>query len=257
MPDASAAAASDKVVVDAATKRPREDVTSSVEDVSLKRAREANEIVKEVSPGVASLPSKTLVVLGMGNTGGAAQRERHSLGARILEAFIATKATEVESISNDNPCLAGARRLQCGAGDKDVALLLLPCGAINDSGLHLKQALEAYGVPSTPFLAVVDDCWLPLGSLRMKAQGSSGGHKGLSNIESVCGSGQKYHRLRVGIGGKNSKEFVTGSFTDDEECKLKPIIEAATKAIDTWLRLGPEAIQKVLATVNSPGFVSQ
>jgi len=260
MPDASDAATSDRVVEDAATKRLREDVTSSVEvveEVPLKRAREASQAVEEVSLAVASTPSRTLVVLGMGNTGGAAQKERHSLGARILEVFIATKGTEVESIGGVNPRLAGARRFPCGPVGKDAALILLPCGAINDSGLHLKEAMEAYGVPSAPFLAVVDDCWLPLGSLRMKAQGSSGGHKGLGNIESVCGRGQSYHRLRVGIGGKNSKEFVTGSFTDDEERELKPIIKAAVKAIETWLSLGPDAIQKVLANVNSPGFVSQ
>ncbi|CAE7238399.1 pth, partial [Symbiodinium pilosum] len=95
----------------------------------------------------------------------------------------------------------------------------------------LHAALKSLSQLAAPFLAVVDDCWLPLGSMRFRENGSSGGHKGLEGIESTFPCGQAYHRLRIGIGGKNSKEFVTGDFTEDEEALLKPVLTAAVRAV--------------------------
>lgn len=252
--------AKQEAVVDAVgSKRPgpSASIGKAAEEASAKRQRRAATVAAAARSAIAPTSPRTLVVLGMGNSGGTAKRERHSLGARVVESLIMSRGAEAKAVDESIVSVVGARRLPCGKDRQDDALLLLPQGPINDSGQQLKVAMDAFGVPSAPFLAIVDDCWLPLGSLRFKAQGSSGGHKGLSNIESSSGRGQSYHRLKLGIGGKNLKDFVTGSFTDDEEIKLEPVIRAAVRAVEAWLLFGPEAVQRVMGLVNAPGFVSQ
>ncbi|CAJ1380426.1 unnamed protein product [Effrenium voratum] len=197
---------------------------------------------------------QTLAVLGLGNPDGLSRRERHSLGARVVAALADSAcSSSLRLLESDCKDLAGAKWLTRG-GTK--ALLLQPTRPINDSGLQLRSALDTLELLTTPFLAIVDDCWLPLGSIRFREKGSSGGHKGLEGIEAIFGK-QHYHRLRLGIGGKNLKEFVTGSFTDEEESLLQPVISAAVSAVETWLSLGPSAAQKIMSIVNAPTFVKQ
>ncbi|CAE7229833.1 pth [Symbiodinium natans] len=194
---------------------------------------------------------RVLAILGLGNPEGVGRRERHSLGARIVAALLA-EAESVEKVESDCPDLVGAQWLDFG---EVRALVLQPQRPINDSGPQLLAALSSLNQESAPFLAVVDDCWLPLGSIRFREKGSSGGHKGLEGIESAFSCKQAYHRLRVGIGGKNSKEFVTGAFTESEEEKLKPVLTAAVRAVQAWLQMGPEAAQRIMSIVNAQSFV--
>ncbi|CAE7341583.1 pth [Symbiodinium sp. CCMP2456] len=195
---------------------------------------------------------RVLALLGLGNPEGCARRERHSLGARVVSALLAESEEAVEQVDSDCPDLQGAQWLKCG---DTRALILQPQRPINDSGPQLHAALDSLNQLAAPFLAVVDDCWLPLGTIRFREKGSSGGHKGLEGIEAAFPCKQAYHRLRVGIGGKNSKEFVTGSFTENEEELLKPVLKAAARAAQAWLQMGPEASQKIMSVVNAQSFV--
>ncbi|CAK9030278.1 unnamed protein product [Durusdinium trenchii] len=195
---------------------------------------------------------RTLAVLGLGNPG--RTYERHSLGARVAAAVAEASAVAVESTNKD---LEGAVWLGCGELKKDWALILQPQRPINENGPQLHSALSDLNLQDAPFLTIVDDCWLPLGTIRFREKGSSGGHKGLEGIEASFKCGQNYHRLRLGIGGKNLKEFVTGSFTEEEESLLQPVLAAAVMAVQAWLRLGPEASQKIMSIVNAPSFAKQ
>mmetsp|Transcript_52227 Transcript_52227/g.97750 ORF Transcript_52227/g.97750 Transcript_52227/m.97750 type:complete len:237 (-) Transcript_52227:54-764(-) len=195
---------------------------------------------------------RVVAVLGLGNPDGCGRRERHSLGARVVAALLDKTQLEQEAVQSECSDLQSAKWLKC---DAFQALFIQPQRPINDNGPQLYSALTNLNQLAAPFLAIVDDCWLPLGTIRFREKGSSGGHKGLEGIESTFACNQNYHRLRLGIGGKNLKEFVTGSFSDDEEMILKPVLIAAVRAVEAWLHMGPEAAQKIMSVVNAKSFV--
>merc|ERR1712048_591677 len=90
------------------------------------------------------------------------------------------------------------------------------------------------------------------GTIRLRAKGSSGGHNGLKSIEGLYGTG--YHRLKLGIGGKPSKEHVVGEFNEDEKSLLDAVAKRATEAIDIWLSHGTDDMQTTFAKINKPEF---
>jgi len=188
----------------------------------------------------------------LGNVGGVDRRERHSLGARVVCAVAAARGATAEALDGRPGAPAGLWRSPL-AEDRE-AILVPPQGLINDSGPALRAALTAAGEADAPFLAVVDDCMLPLGALRLRSTGTSGGHRGLDSLEEAYGH-KDYHRLRIGVGGKPTKDFVTGAFTEAEEAVLGPTVVAASRAVETWLTWGPGASQRVMAIVNAPGFL--
>ena len=89
-------------------------------------------------------------------------------------------------------------------------------------------------------LVIVDDLALPLGTLRLKASGSNGGHNGTGHIQQLIG--QQYARLRFGIGNDFSKgkqvDWVLGKFTDEELTTLQPQIETAVEIIKSFVLAG-------------------
>jgi len=131
--------------------------------------------------------------------------------------------------------------------------LLPPQTCVNDSGKGLQKALEVLGLPqTTPFLALVDDVALPVGTLRFKAKGSSGGHNGLKDLEALFTD--KYHRLKIGIGGERRIDHVVGNFLEEERQHFERIFAKAVEAVDVWTSLGPENVEKVMSVVNQVGF---
>jgi len=116
---------------------------------------------------------------------------------------------------------------------------------MNLSGAALKPYLNRpFWAPATDLLVVVDDVALPLGKLRLRAEGSAGGHNGLKSIEHALGTRQ-YPRLRIGIApddprhvGDDLAEFVLGPFGKHERSVIVDRMPAITEAIETWLRDG-------------------
>jgi PTH1 family peptidyl-tRNA hydrolase len=106
-------------------------------------------------------------------------------------------------------------------------------------------------VPQENLLVVVDDIALPVGTLRMKKQGSGGGHNGLGNIEQLLG-GSNYCRLRVGVGSNFSRghqiDYVLGAFDDDELAVLQPKIETACEAVKCFVTQGPDRAMNMYNT---------
>jgi len=199
-----------------------------------------------IAPAKTARKASCLVVVGLGSVGAEFQNQRHNAGARVVGRAGASQGGVA------TPCVGAPGTLNVGGKDRPW-LLLAPQGAINDSGPTLRSALEALGHPDASFLVVSDDCSLPLGVIRMRRKGSSGGHNGLRSIEQIFGP--LYHRLKVGIGGKPTKEHVSGEFAAGEEAKLADAVEArAAEAVGLWLDLGPEGMEQVMAKVNNPSF---
>ena len=102
-------------------------------------------------------------------------------------------------------------------------VLLKPSTYMNLSGNAVRYWLQQEKIPVENMLVLVDDLNLPFGSIRMRKQGSNGGHNGLGHIQQVLGT-QNYARLRFGIGNEFTKgrqvNFVLGQWTEEEEKTL-------------------------------------
>ncbi len=124
-------------------------------------------------------------------------------------------------------------------------VLLKPQTYMNLSGDAVGPLLASPGFdPTHDLLVLVDDLALPLGSLRLRAKGSAGGHNGLESVEAALGS-QDYPRLRVGVGPlpedvDDQSEFVTSNFEPEELTTLAALLPSLVDAVECWLTEGIE-----------------
>jgi PTH1 family peptidyl-tRNA hydrolase len=135
--------------------------------------------------------------------------------------------------------------------DRDrKAVLVEPLAFMNLSGPPALGVATFYKVPPPRILVVVDDLDLPFGRLRLRLEGSSGGHNGLKSLIDVFGQG--FPRLRVGIGrDRESGEavrHVLGAFSPEEMQALPAVIDRCIEGIELWLR---GDIQGALNRVNT------
>ncbi|WP_456400567.1 aminoacyl-tRNA hydrolase [Mesoaciditoga sp.] len=160
------------------------------------------------------------MVVGLGNPGPQYVFTRHNVGFLFLDEFLKKYPPHFERREK-------LYTLYSVAVKKMPFVLLRPLTFMNLSGeifKHLK-------LPNLP-MVVSDDLDLPLGKIRIKQKGSSGGHKGVQSIIDVLGTNE-FPRLRVGIGPKTSDavDFVLSEFTDDEMIKLHKVLELSVEAV--------------------------
>lgn len=116
---------------------------------------------------------------------------------------------------------------------------------MNRSGAAVRPLLVRGLEPERELLVVCDDLALPLGTFRIRARGSSGGHNGLESIEAALGS-RDYARLRIGIGPKpdevnDQADWVLEPLTRDEWTALDELMPTMCDAVDCWVADGVEA----------------
>ena len=118
--------------------------------------------------------------------------------------------------------------------------LLKPTTYMNLSGNAVRYWLEKENIPTEHLLVIVDDLALPLGKMRLKGNGSNGGHNGLGHIQQLIG--QKYARLRIGIGNEFQHgaqiDYVLTKFSDDDKQTLAPLIETTGEVIKSFVLAG-------------------
>ena len=183
------------------------------------------------------------LIVGLGNPGKTYAHNRHNAGFRCLNYF-----ARLHSIRfGHRQC-----RARVGIGEvKDEKLLLAkPVAFVNLSGNSVACLAHKHGIPLSDLLIIYDDLDLPLGKIRLRQNGSSGGHKGMNSIISTLGS-EEFPRIRVGIGrpqgGKQSisedaiVNYVLSDFSPQEEAIIKPVIATVSEAIDCFLTQGIEA----------------
>lgn len=136
-------------------------------------------------------------------------------------------------------------------GDCPITVLK-PQTYMNLSGVGLEPLLAQPDFDATHHLLVlVDDAALPLGTFRLRARGSSGGHHGLESVEQVLGS-RGYARLRIGIGpvpeeGEDLADFVLAPFTPAETGTLRDLLPEMADAVECWVA---EGIQRAMNRFN-------
>ncbi len=128
------------------------------------------------------------IVVGLGNPGKRYQNTRHNIGFRVVDRVVSTS----EAINVSKRAFEG--ELYRGSN----LLLLKPLTFMNLSGRSVKMVMQFYKVSLENLIVIHDDIDIPLGSVRFKVGGSSGGHNGLKSIDEVVGDG--YLRVRVGVG---------------------------------------------------------
>jgi peptidyl-tRNA hydrolase, PTH1 family len=174
------------------------------------------------------------LVVGLGNPGRKYEGTRHNVGFLVI-AELARKC------GRGKPKLAFQGQIGEAILDSEKALLLCPHTLMNLSGGSVLAARDFYKIANEELLIVGDDFNLPLGKLRFRSSGSSGGQKGLEDIIRRLGTDQ-IPRLRIGIGsppaGRYAADFVLGKFTKAERGDIEEAIWRAADAILVWAREG-------------------
>jgi peptidyl-tRNA hydrolase, PTH1 family len=180
-------------------------------------------------------------ICGLGNPGEGYRLTRHNVGFRVVDLLA------------DRWGLGGQGRLRDGSAQLEArldepvgrVLLIKPQRFMNRSGGALRAALRQTDVEvEVDLLVVADDVDLPLGRIRLRREGSAGGHNGLRDIIASLATNE-FSRLRVGIGRPNGSratvDHVLATFRSDERELVDAAISTAADAVETWLRDGIDA----------------
>lgn len=180
------------------------------------------------------------MVVGLGNPGSKYSGTRHNIGFMALERMASSNGITFRQQSKLHGLAA-----ETGLGDQRLRLLM-PQTYMNDSGRSIRAALDWFGFSPEQLLVLVDDMDLPLGRLRLRAQGGAGGHNGLRSTIQHLGS-QVFPRLRIGIGApaENPEErraktvsHVLGSFSKSEQNSVDAVLDGVLEAVVRIQRMG-------------------
>ena len=172
------------------------------------------------------------LIVGLGNPGAEYHETRPNAGWMVVDAFAKEQGV---TFADKRYGFVAETSVK---GRK--LFLLKPTTYMNLSGNAVRYWLEKENVPTENLLVIVDDLALPLGKMRLKGSGSNGGHNGLGHIQQLIG--QKYARLRMGIGAEFQKggqvDWVLGKFSDEDKATLAPLMETACEMIKSFVLAG-------------------
>ncbi len=175
------------------------------------------------------------MIVGLGNPGSEYASHRHNVGFQIVDSI-----AESHGLSFTRHKKARARVAEGRIGERRV-VLAKPQTFMNLSGRAVLRLSREREIPPECILVVCDDLDLPLGRLRIRPKGGSGGHKGLRSIIELLDS-QDFSRLRVGIdrptGTLDPAEYVLQPFDEKDAALATDALERAAQAIETWLADG-------------------
>jgi len=191
------------------------------------------------------------LIAGLGNPGNEYAGTRHNIGFMLVEKLSAQWRAAWKLEKKFRARLAWVE----AAGQK--VILCQPQTFMNDSGEAIGALARFYQLPAARMLMVVDDADLPLGQIRLRAEGSSGGHHGLESIEQQLAT-RVYPRLRLGIGrragdGRQITNYVLGRFTAPEQEIVDEVLARACRQVECWWSAGiKEAMNQFNGTVTAP-----
>ena len=171
--------------------------------------------------------SETWLIVGLGNPGREYETTRHNAGFRALDILAEKLGCKVDKLKYQG--------LYGQTSYKGTKLLLLkPQTYMNLSGRSVLQLSAFFRVPPKNIIVMFDDISLEPGRLRVRADGSAGGHNGIKSIIAELGS-QDFPRVKIGVGAKphpdfNLADWVLSHFTAQEEKALQPALERAADA---------------------------
>jgi PTH1 family peptidyl-tRNA hydrolase len=184
------------------------------------------------------------LIVGLGNPGAEYVRTRHNAGFQLVEKLAERWQADWNTGKRFHSRLARIER------DGRRVMLCEPQTFMNLSGEAVGALMNFYQAPLKNTLVAVDDADLPLGELRLRMRGSSGGHRGLESIEQRLGT-REFARLRIGIGRQSNEREITGHVLgrfDSTELELvDKVLTVACDQVECWLDAG---IQKAMSQFN-------
>ena len=178
-----------------------------------------------------------ILIVGLGNPGKQYESSRHNIGFLVADQWARRHHI---SISRKRPwALTGDGEVVVD-GAAWRGMVAKPRSYMNLSGDAVRELVKRHHVEPRNLIVVYDDMDLPLGKLRLREKGSSGGHKGIASIISSLGS-EEFPRLRIGIGRAESAgavDHVLGEFRPSEREAVEQAVATATDAIDWVLAKG-------------------
>ena len=184
------------------------------------------------------------LIVGLGNPGAEYVKTRHNAGFLLVERLAKSWQS---SWANERKFAALVAKTE-RHGRK--VLLAEPQTFMNLSGVAVGSLVQYFQLPLDRVLVVVDDADLPLGEIRLRPGGGTGGHHGLESVTQHLGS-KAFARLRIGIGRKNEAReisgHVLGKFGAEENALLEKVLERAAGQMECWVSAG---LQKAMNQFN-------
>ena len=183
------------------------------------------------------------LVVGLGNIGAEYANTRHNIGFMVLDAWAQASNISFESGRYGSTATISFK------GRK--FFLLKPSTYMNLSGKAVRYWMQELKIPVENIIVISDDLNIPFGTLRLRKNGSAGGHNGLTNITELIGT-QEYARIRVGIGndfGKGQQVgFVLGELSKEEMVEMESISKRVIDGVKAWATIGAD---RAMNTVNT------
>ena len=180
---------------------------------------------------------ETYLIVGLGNPGKGYADTRHNVGFMVLDRLAKRQGAGWEVNKKFEAHLAKARQ------ESNTVFLCKPQGYMNLSGQSVVPLAKFYQIPFGQIMVVVDDLDLPLGAIRMRPGGGTGGHRGLDSIQGLLGK-DDFARLRLGIGrpepDRDVSGFVLGKFAEAEPGLLERVLETAADQLACWMLQGTQ-----------------
>ena len=183
------------------------------------------------------------LVVGLGNIGAEYANTRHNMGFMVLDAWAQASNISFESGRYGSTATISFK------GRKFT--LLKPSTYMNLSGKAVRYWMNELKVPVENILVISDDLNIPFGTLRLRKNGSAGGHNGLTNITELIGT-QEYARIRMGIGndfGRGQQVgYVLGELTQEEKEQMPELCKRVIDGVKAWATIGAD---RAMNTVNT------
>lgn len=169
------------------------------------------------------------MIVGLGNPGREYEATRHNMGWLVLDILAERHSTEIKKLKAKS--LIG----ECRIGGRKV-LLVKPQTFMNLSGQAVAELMNFYKIPAENVLIIFDDVSLDAGRLRIRRNGSDGGHNGMKNIIYLSGT-DAFPRIKVGVGKKphpeyDMKDWVLSTPKGEDAEKIKSALEKAADAAE-------------------------
>ena len=181
------------------------------------------------------------LVVGLGNPGLKYKNTRHNLGFRVVDALLKDFKARTR-VDSESSCLKAKLDFK-----EESFVLCKPLTFMNLSGSTVVKLAQMHRLKPEDILVLCDDIHLELGRIKIKAAGSSGGHKGLESIINSLKS-NAFSRLRIGIAAPLSRGelsgYVLAHFSSQEDRVIRSSITKAKEAVLCWLEKGRETFDE-------------
>ena len=188
------------------------------------------------------------IVAGLGNPGTKYEKTRHNAGFLAIDHIAEKLGVKINSLKFQS--------LICRTAiDGTGVLLMKPQTFMNASGIAIEAAAHFYKIPPERVLVLFDDISLPVGKLRIRKNGSAGGHNGLKSIISCLGSDQ-FPRVKIGVGAKPHPDYDLADWVLSTVSKTEwpDYQEAMSHAGDAALCIVKNGCEKAAAEYNGKMF---